>query len=117
MAQVPLLICGGIVTATTPLERIRPKPGHALIELNAATICEADRRAVSGSKQVSDRPASTVLGHEGVGRVLKVGRGGLLAPGQLVAVMPHQVPLDQQQTAAFRRGEVILILGNRLVVW
>jgi threonine dehydrogenase-like Zn-dependent dehydrogenase len=106
MAQVLLFTSGGIVTATTPLDRVRPRLGHALVELLGSTICEADRRSVTGSKQVDDRPASTVLGHEGNGRVIDVGEDATVELGDLVAVMPHQVPEDQQRTEAFRRGEI-----------
>lgn len=52
---------------------VRLAPGDALVQIELATVCGSDVHTVRG-----DRPASTplVLGHEQVGRVVALGRGG-----------------------------------------
>ena len=52
---------------------VRLSPGDALVEIELATVCGSDVQTVNGR-----RPASTplVLGHEQVGRVVALGRGG-----------------------------------------
>jgi putative phosphonate catabolism associated alcohol dehydrogenase len=52
---------------------VRLAPGDALVEVELATVCGSDVETVRGH-----HPASTplVLGHEQVGRVIALGRGG-----------------------------------------
>ncbi len=52
---------------------VRLAPGDVLVEMELATICGSDVHTLSG-----DRPAPTplILGHEQVGRVTALGRGG-----------------------------------------
>ncbi|MFO0450449.1 MAG: alcohol dehydrogenase catalytic domain-containing protein [Pseudomonadota bacterium] len=88
------------------LERVRPADGNVLVEIYAATICEADRRFVTGSKRVESNSRCTTLGHEAVGRVVAKGRNVQLRVGQMVAIMPHQVGEDERRKKAFQRGEI-----------
>ena len=97
---------GGTFTARTPIDRVRLAKRSALVEIIGATICEADRRYVAGSKKVEGQPDSVTLGHEAVGRVVDVGEDASVAIGDTVAVMPHQVPDAEQQREAFRLGEI-----------
>lgn len=52
--------------------------GELLLALDAATICGSDRHTVSGRRQA---PCPSVLGHEGVGRIVESARAGY-APGE-----------------------------------
>ncbi|MFF0522478.1 alcohol dehydrogenase catalytic domain-containing protein [Actinomadura nitritigenes] len=69
----------------------RPAPGEALVEVELATICGSDLHTVSGRRP---GPAPGVLGHETVGRVVRLGdgpaprdvRGRDVAVGDRVAV-------------------------------
>lgn len=53
------------------------EPGEVLVRLRLATVCGSDRHTVSGRRQ---SPSPSVLGHEGVGEVVALGRDG--APGE-----------------------------------
>jgi putative phosphonate catabolism associated alcohol dehydrogenase len=52
---------------------VRLSPGDALVEIELATVCSSDVDTVSGHR---DAPTPLVLGHEQVGRVVALGRGG-----------------------------------------
>lgn len=52
---------------------VRLSPGDALVEIELATICGSDLHTVAGDREA---PAPLVLGHEQVGRVVALGRGG-----------------------------------------
>ncbi|HEV7812678.1 MAG TPA: zinc-binding dehydrogenase [Leifsonia sp.] len=52
---------------------VRLSPGDALVEIELATVCGSDVHTVSGHR---DANAPLVLGHEQVGRVVALGRGG-----------------------------------------
>jgi threonine dehydrogenase-like Zn-dependent dehydrogenase len=88
------------------LERVRPADGNVLVEIVAATICEADRRFVSGSKRVDGNSRCTTLGHEAVGKVIAKGSNVGVKVGQMVAIMPHQVGDEERTKHAFQRGEI-----------
>jgi threonine dehydrogenase-like Zn-dependent dehydrogenase len=96
----------GTVVVETPIDRVAPGKRAALVQIIGATICEADRRYVTGSKRIDGQPDSVTLGHEAVGRVVDVGEDAKVANGDIVVVMPHQVPDAEQHTEAFRRGEI-----------
>lgn len=49
-----------------------PGPGEVLVRLSLATICGSDLHTLQGRR---NEPVPTILGHEGVGRVLAVGEG------------------------------------------
>jgi threonine dehydrogenase-like Zn-dependent dehydrogenase len=96
----------GTFSARTPIDRIRVAKRSALVEVIGATICEADRRYVAGSKRIEGQPSSVVLGHEAVGRVVQTGDDASVVVGDLVVVMPHQVSATERQTEAFAKGEI-----------
>ena len=52
---------------------VRLAPGDVLVEVELATVCGSDLHTVQGRRQA---PAPLVLGHEQVGRVIALGRGG-----------------------------------------
>jgi len=52
---------------------VRLAPGDVLVEVELATVCGSDIHTVLGHRQA---PAPLVLGHEQVGRVIALGRGG-----------------------------------------
>lgn len=52
---------------------VRLAPGDVLVEVELATVCGSDIHTVLGDRQA---PAPLVLGHEQVGRVIALGRGG-----------------------------------------
>ena len=52
---------------------VRLAPGDALVKVELATVCGSDVHTVLGHRQA---PAPLVLGHEQVGRVVALGRGG-----------------------------------------
>ncbi|WP_223692596.1 zinc-binding dehydrogenase [Leifsonia poae] len=52
---------------------VRLSPGDALVEIELATVCGSDVHTVSGHRSA---PTPLVLGHEQVGRVVALGRGG-----------------------------------------
>jgi putative phosphonate catabolism associated alcohol dehydrogenase len=52
---------------------VRLAPGDVLVEVELATVCGSDLHTVRGRRQA---PAPLVLGHEQVGRVVALGRGG-----------------------------------------
>lgn len=52
---------------------VRLSPGDALVEIELATVCGSDVHTVAGHREA---PAPLVLGHEQVGRVVALGRGG-----------------------------------------
>lgn len=54
------------------------EPGDALVEVELATICEADLGVVDGTLRA---PAPAVLGREAVGRIVEVGEGADGADG------------------------------------
>jgi L-iditol 2-dehydrogenase len=64
-----------------------PRPGEALIRVEAVGICGSDMHAIHGHD--ARRPVPIILGHEAAGRVLT----GALA-GKRVAVNPLVVPAD-----------------------
>lgn len=49
------------------------RPGEVLVEVELATVCGSDVHTVQGHRRT---PAPTVLGHEQLGRVVALGRGG-----------------------------------------
>jgi len=65
----------------------QPRPGEALVRVEAVGICGSDMHAIHGHD--SRRPTPIILGHEAAGRVMD----GPLA-GQRVAVNPLWVPSD-----------------------
>ncbi|WP_431278518.1 alcohol dehydrogenase catalytic domain-containing protein [Leifsonia poae] len=52
---------------------VRLSPGDALVEIELATVCGSDVHTVSGHRNAQ---TPLVLGHEQVGRVVALGRGG-----------------------------------------
>jgi putative phosphonate catabolism associated alcohol dehydrogenase len=52
---------------------VRLAPGDVLVQVELATVCGSDRQTVLGHQQAQ---APLVLGHEQVGRVVALGRGG-----------------------------------------
>ncbi|MFP3466650.1 alcohol dehydrogenase catalytic domain-containing protein [Leifsonia sp. SIMBA_070] len=52
---------------------VRLAPGDVLAQVELATVCGSDIHTVRGDRQA---PAPLVLGHEQVGRVIALGRGG-----------------------------------------
>lgn len=52
---------------------VRLAPGDVLVEVELATVCGSDIHTALGHRQA---PAPLVLGHEQVGRVIALGRGG-----------------------------------------
>src|SRR3954447_1532644 len=52
---------------------VRLSPGDVLVAIELATVCDSDVRTVSGHRPA---PTPLVLGHEQVGRVVALGRGG-----------------------------------------
>lgn len=83
----------------------QPRPGEVVLEVLSTTICEADRRALAGSKAVQG-PSACTVGHEAVGRVVARGCGTTLPVGQLVAVMPHVIAEAQRTHPAFADGDI-----------
>ena len=69
----------------------RPQPGQALLQIVACGICAADIRVVSGDKASSgESDRYTVLGHEGVGRIIAVNEDAArFQPGDYVVILPH----------------------------
>lgn len=63
-------------------------PDEALIELRSVGICGSDMHAFRGHHPFRKPPV--ILGHEGAGRVVRPVRGGRLAEGARVAIMPVQ---------------------------
>lgn len=63
----------GLAHEAVAVPGVRLAPGDVLVEVELATVCGSDLRAVRGQ-----RPSATplVLGHEQVGRVIALGRGG-----------------------------------------
>jgi threonine dehydrogenase-like Zn-dependent dehydrogenase len=106
--SVALVRSGSVLALTySNLERVRVAAGNVVVEVESATICEADRRVVSGSKRIEGMPHCTTLGHEAVGRVVAVGKDVKgIKKGDFVAIMPHQVPEAERAKEAFRRGEI-----------
>lgn len=49
-----------------------PGPGELLVEMEAAGLCHSDLSVIDGNRP---RPLPMLLGHEGAGRVVEVGRG------------------------------------------
>ncbi|WP_233265549.1 alcohol dehydrogenase catalytic domain-containing protein [Leifsonia sp. AG29] len=84
---------------------VRLAPGDALMEVELATVCDSDIEMVQGHRPA---PTPLVLGHEQIGRVVALGRGGAkttdghrLALGQRV-VWSAAVPCGR--CARCRRG-------------
>lgn len=50
-----------------------PGPGEVVVAVDLATVCGSDLHTVAGHRRA---PCPSVLGHEGVGRVVAVGAGG-----------------------------------------
>ncbi len=98
---------GSLALVHSNLERVFVGDENVVVEIVAATICEADRRFVSGSKRVEGNSPCTTLGHEAVGTIVAVGSNvKRLKVGQLVAIMPHQVPAEERKKQAFAKGEI-----------
>lgn len=57
---------------------VRLAPGDVLVEVEVATVCPSDVRMYHGARHA---PAPLVLGHEQVGRVIALGRGGAKTTG------------------------------------
>jgi len=72
-----------------------PRPGEAIIRVEAVGICGSDMHAIHGHD--ARRPTPIILGHEAAGRVLT----GPLA-GRRVAVNPLWTPLDDEFARAGR---------------
>jgi threonine dehydrogenase-like Zn-dependent dehydrogenase len=106
MAIQLIRTAAGTFSARTPIDRIKVAKRAALIEVIGATICEADRRYVAGSKRIEGQPSSVVLGHEAVGRVIETGDDASVNVGDTVVVMPHQVPTAERATEAFAKGHI-----------
>jgi alcohol dehydrogenase len=61
-----------------------PGPGEVLVEMEAAGVCHSDLSVVDGNRA---RPVPMLLGHEGAGRVTRLGAGVTdLAVGQRVVM-------------------------------
>jgi threonine dehydrogenase-like Zn-dependent dehydrogenase len=98
---------GSLALVHSNLERVLVDDANVVVEIVAATICEADRRFVSGSKRVEGNSPCTTLGHEAVGKIVAVGsKVKHLKIGQLVVIMPHQVPDEERKKKAFVKGEI-----------
>lgn len=98
---------GSLALVHSNLERVAVAADNVVVEITAATICEADRRFVSGSKRVEGNSPCTTLGHEAVGKIVAVGSNVKhLIMGQMVVIMPHQVPETEQKKIAFSKGEI-----------
>ena len=69
MNQALVLSSKGLAWSETPQPSITD-PHEALVRPIAVTLCDVDVRMLSGELPVH---APTVLGHEGVGRVVEVG--------------------------------------------
>ncbi len=68
------------------VELAGPQPGEVLVEIKATGVCHTDEFTLSGADPEGKFPA--ILGHEGAGVVLEVGRGVTsVAPGD------HVIPL------------------------
>jgi S-(hydroxymethyl)glutathione dehydrogenase/alcohol dehydrogenase len=68
------------------IEVAGPQPGEVLVEVRATGVCHTDEFTLSGADPEGKFPA--ILGHEGAGVVLEVGRGVTsVAPGD------HVIPL------------------------
>ena len=67
----------------------RPQPGQALLQMVACGICGADIRVVSGDKASSgESDRFTVLGHEGVGRIVAINDDAAkFQPGDYVVIL------------------------------
>ena len=61
-----------------------PGPGEVLVRIEAAGVCHSDLSVVDGSRV---RPVPMLLGHEAAGRVVSVGEGVYLQPGQRVVTV------------------------------
>ena len=98
---------GSLALVHSNLERVEVANDNVVVEIVAATICEADRRFVSGSKRVDGNSPCTTLGHEAVGKIVAIG-GNVqhLELGQMVVIMPHQVPDGERRKMAFKKGEI-----------
>jgi threonine dehydrogenase-like Zn-dependent dehydrogenase len=98
---------GSLALVHSNLERVDVAKDNVVVEITAATICEADRRFVSGSKRVEGNSPCTTLGHEAVGKIIAVGSNVKhLKMGQMVVIMPHQVPETERKKIAFSKGEI-----------
>ena len=62
---------GGAEVTLETVDLPAPGPGETLVEIDLATVCGSDHHTVSGR-----RPGAcpSVLGHEGVGRIVGTGR-------------------------------------------
>ena len=68
------------------IELDEPRPGEALVRLEACGVCHTDLYTASGADPSGYAP--TVLGHEGAGVVERVGEGvGLVQPGDHVVTL------------------------------
>jgi len=98
---------GSLALVPSNLDRVFVDDENVVVEIVAATICEADRRFVSGSKRIEGNSPCTTLGHEAVGKIVAVGsKVKNLSVGQLVVIMPHQVPEVERKKKAFAKGEI-----------
>ncbi|AZA09985.1 zinc-binding dehydrogenase [Corynebacterium pseudopelargi] len=63
---------GGTSFEPTVMEVPQLLPGESLVRLSTSTICQSDRHTLSGHR---DSPCPSVLGHEGVGRIVASNEG------------------------------------------
>jgi threonine dehydrogenase-like Zn-dependent dehydrogenase len=74
-----------------------PENGSVRVKMEAAQICNSDRRVLGGTKKAEVLNRSMVLGHEGVGRLIELTPAAEsfgLKLGQYVVVLPHFVRSD-----------------------
>ena len=98
------------------VELAAPRAGELLVRIEAAGLCHSDLSVVNGDR---NRPVPMALGHEACARVIAVGEGARLVPGDRVvlAFLPacnHCVScvsgtpwLCAEAAAANGRGELI----------
>lgn len=91
----------------------QPGPGEVGLQMVACGICGADIRVVRGDKMVSKEASRyTTLGHEGVGRVVAVGRNvSEWRPGDYAIVLPH-IHRDEQTSSCLAPRINPICVGN-----
>src|SRR5262245_6057182 len=84
--RAAIALAAGKVLEIDEVELAAPKDGEVLVEIKATGICHTDEFTRSGADPEGLFPA--ILGHEGAGVVLEVGRGvSSVQPGD------HVIPL------------------------
>ncbi len=96
----------GVTVTAMPLERLQPGTLEVLVEILTAALCAADVRSLGGGKLVKNAPKAVTLGHEAVGRVVKVGRNSTIPVGATVVIQPHIVPPGQRGSRAYTQGDI-----------